>query len=166
MQPDRSLVPAMAATDAPQTPPEARVSIRQLEGKQLLGTARHRAIVTDRKAEHGGTDVGFTSGELFLLSIGSCAMGSVRSFFEARGARCAGLAASVFFEPVGPGAADRLVIEFLLPSALAGLDGKGLVEAAVSGGVTSRIRSCNQIEVRITPTSPAPLSNPEPTQQP
>lgn len=165
MQPDRRVVPAMAAKDALQTPPEGRVCIRQLEGKQLLGIARNRAIVTDRKAEHGGTDVGFTSGELFLLSMGSCAMGSVRSFFEARGDRCAGLAASVFFESAGAGAADRVVIEFLLPGALAGLDVNGLVEAAVSGGVTGRIRSCNQIEVRITPASNAPLSNPEPTQQ-
>lgn len=152
----------MAAT-APHPPtPDSRISIRQLEGKQLLGTARHRSVVTDRKVEHGGTDAGFTSGELFLLAIGSCAMGSVRSFFEARDVRCAGMAASVFFEPVAPGAADLVVIEFSLPPSLAGLDTGGLAEAAVSGGVTGRIRSGTAIEVRLAPSSPASLSTPEP----
>lgn len=150
----------MAPAGPPQPLSESRISIRQIEGKQLLGIARHRAVVMDRKVEHGGTDVGFTSGELFLLAIGSCAMGSVRSFFEARAVRCVGMAASVFFEPAGPEAADRVAIELSLPSSLAELDANGLAEAAVSGGVTGRIRSGTEIAVRVTPSSLASLVQP------
>ena len=38
------------------------VTVRQVEGKQLLGTARTHAVVADRPVDEGGTDTGFTSG--------------------------------------------------------------------------------------------------------
>lgn len=143
----------MAPTPADRPVRGTEASIRQLEGKQLLGVARHRAVVTDRKLEDGGTDVGFTSGELLLLAIGSCAVGSVRSFFERANVRCEGIGAQVFFEPVETGGPDRIVIELsLAPSLLEAAAGE-LSEAALSGGVTGRIRAGTRIEVRFRPPS-------------
>lgn len=159
MSPDSS-AQSVAAASPPASASESRISIRQIHGKQLLGIARHRAVVMDRKLEHGGTDVGFTSAELFLLSIGSCAMGSVRSFLEARDVRGVEMAASVFFEPAGPGAGDRVAVELTLAPTLAELEADDLAQAALSGGVTGRIRSGTEIAVRIVLSSAPSLVQP------
>ena len=74
-----------------------RVTVRHVEGKQLLGIARHHAVVTDRPAEEGGGDTGCTSGELLLVAIGSCSAGSLRKFFEQRGTPCSDLSVEVCF---------------------------------------------------------------------
>ncbi len=59
-----------------------KASVVMLSGTQLLGTARSRTVVTDRPLDEGGTDVGFTSGEMLLLAIGSCASsGGLRRHF-------------------------------------------------------------------------------------
>lgn len=133
---------------------EPRIRIRQLGGKQLLGTARTRSVVTDRPLEDGGTDVGFTSSEMLLLAIGSCATGSLRNFLEERGMPSLELQADVFFEPTLPGARDRVVIALRVPEAVlaAGID--GIKDAVTSGGVTSRLKLGSEIDVRFSGAEP------------
>jgi len=133
---------------------EPRIRIRQLDGMRLLGTARTHSVVLDRPPEEGGTDVGFTSSEMLLLAIGSCATGSLRNFLEERGTPSQELQADVFFEPTVPGARDRVVIALQVPEAAlaAGID--GLKEAITSGGVTSRMKLGSEIDVRYSGMEP------------
>ncbi|MFN7085649.1 MAG: OsmC family protein [Burkholderiales bacterium] len=132
---------------------EPRVTVRQIGGKQLLGSARSHSIVTDRPFEQGGTDLGFTSGEMLLLAIGSCAAGSLRNYFEVRGAPCQRIRADVFFEPTVPGARDRVVIELELPESALAVGAEAIRNAALSGGVASRVRLGSEIDVRFSRTA-------------
>ncbi len=125
---------------------QPRATIRPIEGKHLLGHARHHAVVTDRPADDGGTDLGFTSGELLLVAIGSCSSGSLRKFFEERGFTFAVAQTDVFFEP---SERDRIVIELQLDARVLSLGSEAIKKAAVAGRVTSRIARGSDVEVRI-----------------
>lgn len=129
---------------------EPRAKVKRLSGKQLLCAARNRTVVTDRPLDGGGTDLGFTSGELLLMAMGSCAAGSLRNFLEKQGVRCEDLGVEVFFEPVA-GERDRIVIEVsAVPQALvAGTE--GIKGAATAGRVVSRVALGSEIEVRLVP---------------
>ena len=134
---------------------QRKVTVRRIGGKQLLGTARHHAVVTDRSMEEGGTDIGCTSGELLLLAIGSCCMGGLRQYFESAGEPCSDLSVDVFFEPhENPQQRDRIVI-CVKPDPQAGyVDPDTIRGAAITGGVTSRIALGSDVQVRID-TRPA-----------
>jgi uncharacterized OsmC-like protein len=133
-----------------------RVTVRHVEGKQLLGTARRHRVVTDRTLQEGGTDRGCTSGELLLLAIGSCGMGGLRRLFEERRWPCDGLSIDVFFEPHGdPRRRDRIVIAVNLDRMPHGADAEAIRRAALSGGVNSRIALGSELEVRVA-LPPAP----------
>lgn len=127
---------------------EPRATIKQLGGKQLLCTARSRALITDRPLESGGTDIGYTSGELLLLVIGSCASGGLRKFFETKGLPSQDLVTEVFFEPAAPGERDRIVIEIGLGDELLQAGADAIKAAAVSGRVASRVKLGSVIDVR------------------
>jgi uncharacterized OsmC-like protein len=131
-----------------------KVTVRHLEGKQLLGNARGHEIVTDRTLDDGGSDRGCTSGELLLLAIGSCGMGGLRRLCEERGWPCDGLGIEVFFETHDdPRQRDRIVIALDLDPAAPGVDPDAIRHAVISGGVNSRMTLGSEIEVRITPRS-------------
>lgn len=127
---------------------EPRAKVRRLAGKQLLCTARNRALITDRPVESGGTDIGYTSGELLLLAIGSCATGGLRAFFDTRGLPSQDLVTEVFFEPAAPGERDRIVIEIGLGEELLQAGADAIKAAATSGRVASRVKLGSVIEVR------------------
>lgn len=129
---------------------QPKVTVRDLGGKQLLGTARHHAVVTDRTRDEGGSDTGCTSGELLLLAIASCSAGSLRAFFEQRGAPCGNLKVDVYFEPAAvPDRRDRIVIAPRLDERARGLDTAAIRSAVMSGGVVSRMNLGSDVEVRI-----------------
>ena len=127
---------------------EPRAKVRRLAGKQLLCTARNRALITDRPVESGGTDIGYTSGELLLLAIGSCATGGLRNFFEANGLPSQDIVTEVFFEPAAPGERDRIVIEIDLGKDRLHAGADAIKAAATSGRVVSRVKLGSEIEVR------------------
>ncbi|MGE5525018.1 MAG: OsmC family protein [Rhodospirillaceae bacterium] len=124
------------------------VSLRQLDGKRLLGIARTHAVVTDRPVDEGGTDTGFTSGELLLLAIGSCCTGSLRGYLEAQGKTVRDLEVTVHFEPAGEGVRDRIVITLKLDARDYRGNPDRIKAAAVSGGVASRLCAGSDVEVR------------------
>ncbi len=127
-----------------------KVNVRPLAGKQLLGTTRHYAVVTDRTVEDGGTDIGCTSGELLLLAIGSCSMGGLRRLFEERGVSFQNLSVDVFFEPhQDTRQHDRIVISINVDHDPVGVDAKTIKAAATSGGVAGRMMLGSEIDVRI-----------------
>jgi len=126
-----------------------KANIVMVSGTQLLGTARNHTVVTDRPPEDGGTDTGFTSGEMLLLAIGSCASGSLRRHFTERGLPCRNLSVDVCFDaPVTPGKRDRIIIDLKLDEKLCA-DRAGIRIAALSGGVTSRLAAGSDMEIRI-----------------
>lgn len=129
------------------------VTTRCIAGKQLLGVARHHAVLTDRTREKGGSDIGCTSGELLLLAIASCAAGGLRNHIEAQGHTPEALRVTAFFEaPPDPGARDRIVLSIALGTLADRVDPDAIRTAAVSGGVTSRIHADCGLEVRIADT--------------
>ena len=134
---------------------QRRVTVRRIGAKQLLGTARHHAVITDRTVEAGGTDIGCTSGELLLLAIGSCCMGGLRQYFESAGEPCSNLSVDVFFEPhENPQQRDRIVICVKPDPQSRSFDVDALTRAATAGGVTGRIALGSDVQVRIE-TRPA-----------
>jgi OsmC-like protein len=135
------------------------VKFRPLDQKRLLGVAGRHAVITDRKLEEGGTDVGCTSGELLLLAIGSCATGSLRNFLKDSGLSVGGLEVDVSLEPSPvAGERDAIAIDVCLPNEV--LDGRldAIAAAAQSGRVVSRMRLGSRIVVRCRP-SDAPLNS-------
>jgi uncharacterized OsmC-like protein len=125
------------------------VSVKRMQGKQLLCQAGRHTLVTDRKPADGGADAGCTSGELLLLAAGSCACGSVRNYLEARGLAAAELAVTVDFQPSPtPGARDMIVIALKLPGKTPREEIDTIKAAALSGGVVSRLALGSEIEVR------------------
>lgn len=125
------------------------VKVRPLDQKRLLGVAGRHAVITDRKIEEGGSDVGCTSGELLLLAIGSCATGSLRNFLEGSGLAVDGLEVDVELEPAPvAGERDAIVIRVCVPAEV--LDGRfeAITAAARSGRVVSRMRLGSRVVVR------------------
>lgn len=138
---------------------QRKINVRQLTGKQLQGTARTHRLVTDRTLEEGGSDAGCTSGELLLIAIGSCYVGSLRAFLEKQGLSCRELSADVFFEPhEDPTKRDRIVIVLTLDPAVRDFDLDAIKAVAGAGGVTSRIQLGSEIDIRISGTSAIHLS--------
>jgi len=129
---------------------EQKVNVRQVTGKQLLGTARHHAVVTDRPTEENGTDVGCTSGELLLLAIGSCGMAGLRRLFESKNMPYRDFSVDVFFEPHDvPQQRDRIVMSINMNHDLSDVDFDAIRTAAISGGVTSRMLLGSEMDIRI-----------------
>lgn len=125
------------------------VSVKQLDGKRLLGIARNHALVSDRPVDEGGSDTGFTSGELLLLAIGSCCAGSLRGYLEAQGKNVRELEVLAHFESGAEGAArDRIVVTLKLDPRDYRGDPERVKEAALSGGVGSRLKNTSDVEVR------------------
>jgi uncharacterized OsmC-like protein len=128
------------------------VKVRPLDQKRLLGVAGRHAVVTDRKIEEGGSDVGCTSGELLLLAIGSCATGSLRNFLREASLPTDGLEIDVNLEPSPvAGERDAIAIDVSLPGEV--LDGRAdeIMTAAQSGRVVSRMRLGSRVVVRCRP---------------
>lgn len=125
------------------------VTTRSLSGRQLLGIARHHAVLTDRTREEGGTDIGCTSGELLLLAIGSCATGSVRKYLQAQGLPYQNLSVTVSFAADDePRERDLIVVAVNVDEA-ARPHADAITVAAVGGGVTSRIHAGTGLQVRM-----------------
>lgn len=126
-----------------------KANVVMLSGTQLLGTARSRTVVTDRPLDEGGTDAGFTSGEMLLLAIGSCASGNLRRHFSEQGTPCRSLSVDVRFDaPVAPGRRDRIVIDLAIDDSLCS-DRERIGAVALSGGVTSRIAAGSDVDIRV-----------------
>lgn len=127
------------------------------EGKTLLGRVRNHIVVTDRPAADGGQDLGCTSGELMLLAVGSCVMGSLKGHVERNAFPVDILKADVFVEsPIVSDGFGRLVISAELHGVLTPDELLALTEAAGSGRVVRRFRAGSQVDIRVTVCSSPP----------
>ena len=128
------------------------IIVRPLDQKRLLAVAGRHAIVADRKAEDGGTDIGCTSGELLLVAIGSCATGSVRNFLQSSGMPTHALQVTAAFEPHPAEMRDAIKITISLPNEILNGKSEAVANAALSGSVVSRLRLGSQVDVQVSPT--------------
>jgi len=129
------------------------VTVKPIGQKRLLATAGRHALVTDRKLEDGGSDVGCTSGELLLAAIGSCASGSLRNYLEDSGFTSDMLEVDVALEPsVNDAERDAIAITVNAPADV--IDGRleAIETAAKSGRVVSRMVLGSRVIVRCQPT--------------
>ena len=124
------------------------VSIERLDGKKLRCRIGRHVIITDRKPADGGADAGCTSGELLLAAVGSCAAGSTRRYLDEHGMPAGGLTLNVRFEyPGSPDARDRIAIDILVPGPIDQHQIRQIADAALSGGVVSRLAQGSEITV-------------------
>lgn len=89
----------------------ASVTIEHAGGKRLLAVARSHQVVADRPLEDGGTDTGFTAGELLLAALGFCTMGTLLAYGSRTGLAMAGLTVQLAGEKArGPDRYDRIKV--------------------------------------------------------
>lgn len=133
--------------------------LTRYKGKALLGRVRNHVVVTDRPLTNGGHDLGCTSGELLLMSLGSCVMGSLASHVEQHALPIELVRTDVFIEQSSvPDGFGRLVITAELDGALTSDDLRALTEIAGSGRVVRRLRGSTQIDIRMVCSSaPQPV---------
>lgn len=122
--------------------------LRPLAGKVILGTVRQHALVTDRKRSDGGSDVGFTSGELLLLAVGSCATGTLRNYVQREGLEIGSFSVGVRYLH-RQDERDAIGIDVRLEQAVPAAVRVVLARVAVSGGVGSRVAAGSRVEVEV-----------------
>jgi len=133
------------------------VHVRPVTGKKLLGSAGRHTVVTDRKVAEGGTDAGCTSGELLLLAMASCAIGSVRNALVERSLATDDIRVEVdLVPPKSPAARDGILITVFLPQQILAAGAEPIIAAATAGGVVSRIKLGSNVEVRCRPIESSP----------
>lgn len=133
------------------------VFTRPIAGKKLVGTAGSHQVVTDRKASDGGTDAGCTSGDLLLLAMASCATGSIRNSPAGRGLKEQDIRVEVdFVKPAQAADRDDLLISVFVPRDLVAAQNNAIVDAALRGGVVSRIKLGSQVIARCLPLEDFP----------
>jgi len=124
--------------------------VRLLQGKTLVGSARGHSLRTDRPLANGGSDLGPTSGELLLIAIGSCVVGTLNGFLTAGGETPDGLTATVRFDAAaGAEKFGRILVDVRIPGVAGAEQRPELVAAAGAGRVTQRIRAGSEVAIRI-----------------
>jgi hypothetical protein len=128
------------------------IVVRPIEGKKLSCSTRSHLVVTDRKREDGGSDAGCTSGELMLMAMGSCAMGSLRNALSDYNLAVDEIAVEVELTPAAsPNDRDAILITVRLPDRALAAGSDAIASAATSGGVVSRIQLGSTIRIRCLP---------------
>jgi uncharacterized OsmC-like protein len=135
------------------------VHVRPVAGKTLSCSVRDHVVITDRKREDGGSDAGCTSGELLLMAIGSCAMGSLRNALSDHHLSPNEISAAVELTPAASATErDGILITVSLAERALAVGAETIARAATSGGVVSRISLGSVIAVRSQPLSAADTS--------
>lgn len=63
---------------------ELKVALKQLTASASEGTARDHKVTIDRPESMGGSNMGFSGGELFLVGLGGCFMSNLLAAIKAR----------------------------------------------------------------------------------
>ena len=127
-----------------------RAHIEQMDGRKLRCQAGRHVIITDRKTADGGTDAGCTSGELLLVATGSCADGSTRRYLQEHALPLDDLAVDVSLKPaVSADLRDIISIEVFVSEDIPKQDMQPIENAALSGGVVSRLALGSEIEILV-----------------
>ena len=128
----------------------SRAHIEQMDGRKLRCQAGRHVIITDRKTADGGTDAGCTSGELLLVATGSCAAGSTRRYLQEHALPFDDLVVEVSLKPAASADSHHaIVIEVFVPADISKDDKPLIKDAALSGGVVSRLALGSEIEVLV-----------------
>lgn len=126
---------------------KTRVSLKQLSGKQILGQAGFHSLLTDRKKSDGGDDLGFTSSELLLLSIGSCALANIRRCSQENNISIEPIQLDVQYTNNPAGGRDLIEVLLFLEHDLPDIQFAQISQAARSGGVTGRLNQISELKI-------------------
>ena len=108
-------------------------------------------MLTDRPIGGGGSDLGFTSGELLLVAIGSCVIGSLNTCLKESGEATGGLRAVLRFDPPDADRSfGRVVVDVCIPGVARPEQRPDLVAAAEAGRVMQRVRAGSEVVVRLS----------------
>lgn len=136
------------------------VFVRPIAGRKLLGSAGRHTLVTDRKIEDGGTDMGFTSGELLLLAMASCATGSIRKALTRQAIAADDITVEVDLVPAQQAdERDSILITVFVDESLLATAEASIIAAATSGGVVSRVQLGSKVDVHCRPLAEHPSSS-------
>lgn len=130
-----------------------QVSTSKLRGPTLVGRARGHVVVSDRSPADGGGDLGFTSGELMLLAVGSCVVGNLNHYAEGRGTELRDLSAAVRVEETPDGGYGAITVDVQIGDDVSEEMLTALGGAASSGRVTGRMRQNSEVRISINRSS-------------
>lgn len=124
------------------------IVVKPIQGKTLRCSTRNHVVMTDRKGEDGGSDAGCTSGELLLMAMGSCAMGSLRNALSQYRLSPDEIAIEVELMPTDPPAdRDAIRITVRLAERALAVGDETIARAATSGAVVCRVGSGSTLQV-------------------
>lgn len=125
-----------------------RVSVERMDKTAAKGMARHHKIITDRTSESGGTDNGPTSGELMLLAVGSCVVGTSRMYIEDHDLSVSHIRADVTVENMeGTDNYGAIHVELDVGEGINDEGRAGIMKAANSGRVTCRLKKASDVVI-------------------
>ena len=127
-----------------------RINTSRRDGTTLVGRAGEHVVLTDRRLADGGNALGCTSGELMLLSVGSCVVGSVNLAAGRYGANIEHLSADVQIEEVSNNAYGAITVDVRISGEVSEETLDALREAAGSGRVTSRLHQNSEVKITIS----------------
>lgn len=125
------------------------IKTSKLSGTTLSGRARDHVVLTDRQAEAGGKELGCTSGELMLLSVGSCVVGNLNVLALEQGIDIEDLSADVRVEDVPGSGFGAIAVDVQIIGDMTEETLESLRQAANSGRVTSRFRQGSDVRINV-----------------
>ena len=126
------------------------INTSRRDGTTLVGRAGEHVVLTDRRLADGGSEQGCTSGELMLLAVGSCVVGSVNLTAERYCANIEDLSADVQIEEAPDNSYDAITVDVRITGEIPKKTLDALREAAGSGRVTSRLQQNSEIKITIS----------------
>ena len=127
-----------------------RIQTSRLDGTTLVGRAGEHVVLTDRRLADGGNELGCTSGELMLLAVGSCVVGSVNLVAERYDANIEDLSADVQFEEVPGNGYGAITVDVQIRGEVPEKTLDALREAAGSGRLTGRLRHNSEVRIAVS----------------
>lgn len=122
------------------------VTVKAIETLERLGTARGNEVRVVPPSADGGGD-GFLSGELLMIALGSCVLGSARPAFEKAGIDAHQVEVTVKQVPAKDGQPGRLVVLLSVDRPADEEMARALRAKALSGGVGSRLVRCGEVSL-------------------
>lgn len=123
------------------------IKTSKLSGTTLSGRARDHVVFTDRRALDGEKELGCTSGELMLLSVGSCVVGNLNLFALENGIDIEDVSADVRAEDAPEDGFGAITVDVQINQEIPDDTLEGLRQAAGSGRVTGRFRQGSDVRI-------------------
>jgi len=127
-----------------------KVSVRYIQGKQLMGAARQHAVIFDQPSDKEGTDLGFTPTELFLFALGSCMSYNMLAYGQRNGMKIEQLQVELVDEvSKSPERISKVTAQINISGELSEEEVNRLWRSAKGCKIHNTLRAVPEIEVTI-----------------